>query len=263
MTVVRGADFVTLVNALLGTSAVLSLITPLPLTGGLAAGDLFIALVTVGLIFDGLDGLVARRFGISRAGRMLDSLSDAITFGLAPAAYAAFVFGPTAAGPLVVLAVLLFMACALYRLALFTTLSSERLVFRGLPSPVAGITLLLAALLPAAIVPVDPALLVAGLAAVLGALMVSGVRYPKLRGRTQPALLLFAGLAGLHLVAYFALPGARPLVVTSGIGISVAVVLAAPIFVPAGQREGAPAGRQGSPAAPDGEGTEEADAHGP
>lgn len=234
---VRGADFVTLVNALLGTTAVLSLITPLPLPGDLTAGDLFIVLVTLGLIFDGLDGLVARRFGISRAGRMLDSLSDAITFGLAPAAYVAFAFGAWALP-----AVLLFMAAALYRLALFTTLSSDKTVFHGLPSPVAGITLLLAALLPAEVLPVDPLVVVFPLAVALGALMVSGVRYPKVRGRYQPALVAFAALAAVHLVLYFAAPQVRSLVVASGIGISVAVVLAAPLLLPEGTGTETPEG---------------------
>lgn len=221
---IEGADVVTLVNALLGTTAVLSLVVPLPVD--LAPSAVFVLLVTVGLIFDGLDGLVARRYGMSRAGRMLDSLSDAITFGLAPAA---FVLHRTGAVWLVP-PLLVFLACAMYRLALFTTLDEAKTVFNGLPSPVAGITLLLAAILPASTGLVREAT-AGGLAVALGALMVSGIRYPKIRGRHQPMLVVFAALALVHLVVYFALPGLRRLVVGSGLVVSVGVVAFAPLFV--------------------------------
>lgn len=220
---VEGADVVTLVNALLGTTAILSLVVPLPVD--LSPGAVFVLLITVGLVFDGLDGLVARRFGMSRAGRMLDSLSDAITFGLAPAA---FILHRTDAVWLLP-ALLVFMGCAMYRLALFTTLDEAKTVFNGLPSPVAGITLLLAAILPAS-VGFSREAVAGGLAVVLGVLMVSGIRYPKIRGRYQPMLVVFALLALAHLVVYFAVPGLRPTVVASGLVVSVGVVVFAPAF---------------------------------
>lgn len=223
---VEGADFVTLVNALLGATAVLSLIAPLP--GGLSPASVFILLVTLGLVFDGLDGLVARRYGMSAAGRMLDSFSDAITFGLAPAA---FVLHQLDAALLLLPAVLVFVGCTIYRLAQFTTLESERTVFNGLPSPVAGIVLLLAAVLPVRWH------FAFALALLLGALMVSGIAYPKIRGPYQPALVVFALLALLHLGLYFVVPGWRSLVVASGIGISVAVVLGAPFLVDDAEEE--------------------------
>lgn len=240
MAEIRGADFVTLLNALLGTTAVLSLIRPLPVLQGplaLSPDHLFLALVTAALIGDGLDGLVARRFGMSSAGRMLDSLSDAITFGLAPAAFAVHVVGP-----IVVPAVLLFLVCAMWRLAIFTTLTEEKTVFHGLPSPVAGIVLLGVTLLlgepgfPPATVP----MVVFGLAVGLGGLMVSGVRYPKIRGRLMPLLVVFAAAAGVHLVVYFAVPAARLVVVASGLVISLGVVVAAPFFAADDRPRGAP-----------------------
>lgn len=95
--------------------------------------------IMIGGACDVLDGRVARATGTgSRFGEELDSLVDAITFGLAPAMimYFAvlhkdgwdwlFVFG--------------FVACAVIRLARFNVEQAGRAktYFRGLPSPAAG-----------------------------------------------------------------------------------------------------------------------------
>lgn len=98
--------------------------------------------VLIGAVCDGIDGRVARatRTG-TRFGAELDSLVDAISFGLAPAMimYFAvlhkegwdwlFVFG--------------FVACAVVRLARFNVEQAGRAKthFHGLPSPAAGCTL--------------------------------------------------------------------------------------------------------------------------
>ncbi len=98
--------------------------------------------VLIGAVLDGIDGRVARatRTG-SQFGAELDSLVDAISFGLAPAMimYFAvlhkegwdwlFVFG--------------FCACAVIRLARFNVEQAGRAKthFHGLPSPAAGCTL--------------------------------------------------------------------------------------------------------------------------
>ncbi len=95
--------------------------------------------VLIGAVCDALDGRVARATGTgSRFGAELDSLVDAISFGLAPAMimYFAvlhkngwdwlFVFG--------------FTACAVVRLARFNVEQAGRpkTYFHGLPSPAAG-----------------------------------------------------------------------------------------------------------------------------
>lgn len=98
--------------------------------------------IVLGGIADALDGRVARAVGASGPfGEELDSLVDAITFGLAP-------------GMIVYFAVLrhdgwdwiftfLFTACAVIRLARFnvTQAGSSKTHFIGLPSPAAGGTL--------------------------------------------------------------------------------------------------------------------------
>jgi CDP-diacylglycerol--serine O-phosphatidyltransferase len=74
------ADMITLMNFLCGVFAVMSSVDG---GDGLRKAMYLIAL---GMIFDGLDGPVARRYGTShRFGVWLDSLADAVTFCIAPA----------------------------------------------------------------------------------------------------------------------------------------------------------------------------------
>ena len=98
--------------------------------------------VVCGAIADAFDGRVARATGTGgKFGEELDSLVDAITFGLAPSLIVYF-------------AVLnrdnwswvwafLFTACAVLRLARFNVAQAgvSKRYFQGLPSPAAGITL--------------------------------------------------------------------------------------------------------------------------
>lgn len=98
--------------------------------------------VVMGGIMDAFDGRVARATNTGgRFGEELDSLVDAVTFGLAPALIMYF-------------AVLnregwdwfwcfIFAACAVLRLARFNVeqAGSAKTYFQGLPSPAAGITL--------------------------------------------------------------------------------------------------------------------------
>ena len=108
-----------------------------------------VAVVVAGLL-DGLDGRVARLTNTqSEFGVQYDSLSDLISFGLAPALLAfnwslsgLRELGPTA-GKLGWLAAFLFVACAALRLARFNTqaASADKSYFQGLASPAAAGTL--------------------------------------------------------------------------------------------------------------------------
>ena len=101
------------------------------------------AFIVLGGIADTLDGRVARATGTgSRFGEELDSLVDAISFGLAPALIMYFaVLEPAAAGSGCF--VFIFTACAVMRLARFNVEQAGRKKthFHGLPSPAAGLTL--------------------------------------------------------------------------------------------------------------------------
>ena len=108
-----------------------------------------VAIIVAGLL-DGLDGRVARMTNTqSDFGEQYDSLSDLISFGLAPALLA-FNWSlsslgeiSTFAGKLGWLAAFLFMACAALRLARFNTQVgiADKRYFQGLASPAAAGTL--------------------------------------------------------------------------------------------------------------------------
>jgi len=108
-----------------------------------------IAIIVAGFL-DGLDGRVARMTNTqSDFGEQYDSLSDLISFGLAPALLA-FNWSlsslgeiSTLAGKLGWLAAFLFMACAALRLARFNTQAgiADKRYFQGLASPAAAGTL--------------------------------------------------------------------------------------------------------------------------
>ena len=110
--------------------------------------------VFVAMVFDGLDGRVARLTHTESAfGAELDSLSDMVSFGVAPALvvyhwalkdFAAIksvaVLGPWLSSKLGWIAAFVYCACAALRLARFnTTLDvGDKRFFQGLPSPAAA-----------------------------------------------------------------------------------------------------------------------------
>lgn len=82
------ADILTLLNASCGAGAVFACMAYLE-THQLACFYLAVALGPLALVFDALDGRVARwRHEHSLLGRELDSLADVISFGVAPASIA-------------------------------------------------------------------------------------------------------------------------------------------------------------------------------
>ena len=98
--------------------------------------------VLLGGICDALDGRVARATNAgTEFGEELDSLVDAITFGLAPGMIMYFAVLNRDGWDWVW--VFLFSACAVMRLARFNIeqAGTAKTYFQGLPSPAAGITL--------------------------------------------------------------------------------------------------------------------------
>ena len=90
-------------------------------------------------MLDGLDGRVARLTNSqSLFGAQYDSLSDVISFGLAPAIIV-FLWGLNSIGQAGWIFSFLFVAAAALRLARFNTyMGSEDTFFKGLPSPIAA-----------------------------------------------------------------------------------------------------------------------------
>ncbi len=102
--------------------------------------DLAAAGVFVAMVLDSLDGRVARMTNTQSAfGEQMDSLSDMVSFGAAPALIA-YEWGLKGLGRWGWVAAFVYCACAALRLARFnvnTTVVDKR-YFQGLPSPAAA-----------------------------------------------------------------------------------------------------------------------------
>jgi CDP-diacylglycerol---serine O-phosphatidyltransferase len=116
------ADWFTLSNALCGVGALFSAMTYLQ-TAEVLHLYLACVLMPFALLFDVLDGRIARwRQQGSAMGRELDSLSDVISFGVAPAAIA-YACGMQGLYDRIVL--LFFVACGVSRLARYNVTAEE------------------------------------------------------------------------------------------------------------------------------------------
>lgn len=133
------ADWVTLGNAVCGTGALFSMLSYLQ-DGRVQHVYYACALVLAALVFDVLDGRVARwRQQSSTLGRELDSLADIISFGVAPAVIA---YGCGMQGLYDRIVLVYFVACGVSRLARFNV-TAEALsdgggkvkYFEGTPIP--------------------------------------------------------------------------------------------------------------------------------
>jgi CDP-diacylglycerol--serine O-phosphatidyltransferase len=133
------ADFFTLGNAACGVGAVL-LAVMFASTGSLKHFLIAAALAPAAFILDVLDGRIARaRHQHSALGRELDSLSDVISFGVAPAALG---FTAGLQGGWDVAALVYFVCCGVSRLARYNV-TAEQLsgedakvkYFEGTPIP--------------------------------------------------------------------------------------------------------------------------------
>ena len=133
------ADWFTLGNAVCGMGALFSTMTYLE-TGNIKHVYFACALVVAALIFDVIDGRVARwRQKSSAMGRELDSLADIISFGVAPAIIA---YGCGMQGFYDRIVLAYFVACGVSRLARYN-ITAEALsdggdkvkYFEGTPIP--------------------------------------------------------------------------------------------------------------------------------
>jgi CDP-diacylglycerol--serine O-phosphatidyltransferase len=143
------ADWFTLANAVCGTGALFSVMTYLELQD---VRHIYFAcaLVLAALIFDVLDGRIARwRQTASTLGRELDSLADIISFGVAPAIIG---YGCGMQGLYDRIVLVFFVACGVSRLARYNV-TAEALsegtgkvkYFEGTPIPTSIVLVLLLA----------------------------------------------------------------------------------------------------------------------
>ncbi len=191
------ADAFTILNALLGFSAIICAIE-----GNL---ELAYLLIVLAVLADGLDGIVARRFGSKwMIGDYLDIMADTASFAVAPSVlmwvtYRDGLGDPDLGLTVVQGQVLVFLTGAIVitfgvlRLARFCLESNNdasELFFTGLPIPATA--LLIATMLLMG----WPGLVVIFLTIIAALMMISDLRYPKAKGRAG----LIVGTLGFALV---------------------------------------------------------------
>ncbi len=232
----RLADLFTLINALMGFGALVAA------TQGQIR--LAIQMVLIGVIMDGVDGAVARLGkGGGPLGGTLDTLADALTFVTTSAVVAYLSLshdGALATGPALAVFVVplaFYMVCGLLRLARFESLRDDgkpRAYFSGIPTPAAAVMLLSLVL-----VGVSNGILLAA-AFYLGVLMVSRIRFPKLRGWMAAATVAIL----VAVLATFRDEAMQTTVTWVLLGVMALYVVAGPFYVLAryGRDDGADEG---------------------
>ncbi|MCF3111661.1 CDP-alcohol phosphatidyltransferase family protein [Niabella sp. CC-SYL272] len=142
----------TLLNLVFGCLAIKAILQPEPFffaagdtgpTTGMIVGSFFLLLAA---IVDFLDGFVARLFKATSAmGEQLDSLADAVSFGVAPGMilYRLLETGWSGHADFSqwwLLPAFIFPCAAVWRLAKFNLDKEQRYYFKGIPTPAAGLT---------------------------------------------------------------------------------------------------------------------------
>lgn len=179
-----------------------------------------LVLLLVGVVFDGFDGVAARRWGSVSWGVYADDVADAVNFGIAPGAAVAFGLGGWEGA----LAGTLFAIFTIGRLVYFTLnkTHADPGYFAGVPSPVGGLIALCAVILFR-----DHPALVGLLVGIACAQMVSFSASYRHLGRllaSQRALLSRTPLGLLPLVAVYLVWGTPgPVALILGAGLAYAV----------------------------------------
>ncbi|MFY9605929.1 MAG: CDP-diacylglycerol--serine O-phosphatidyltransferase [Thermoplasmata archaeon] len=207
-------DLFTLANGVLGFVAITYILDQ----KFLAATSLLI----LSMMMDGLDGIIARRFGSKHSmGQVLDSISDSISFAFAPAllVYAEFhaANGRALENGIVLACAVAILATGLFRLARFSAGGYQLSYFVGMPAPAAALLIVLLCLLFGATKGFEHSRyyytfeelpwLVMGLGFLASFLMASEIPYPKVQSKMAAAtgfallLAVLPSIAGLLLVA--------------------------------------------------------------
>jgi archaetidylserine synthase len=163
------ADLVTLLNATLGFLALLFVFSN--------EFHLAASLIFLGLLADGLDGMIARRLGVGKIGEYLESLADMITLSIAPLVlFYKMYYNSVASEPsqhLLLGGILIFsLLCSIIRLSSFSLLKQKE-YFIGLPTSASALFLVLISYLLPEVWYVLPVIVVLALA------MISSVHFPK------------------------------------------------------------------------------------
>jgi len=202
------ADLLSIINALLGFLAILVLfVDSLEMRIHIS-----LSLILLGLVIDGLDGIVARKFGSSKLGEYLESMADMTTLSIAPAVFVFHVYLEAVSGDVyryiyLLLALAIFLSFAIIRLASFHIMKEDKF-FIGLPASASTVILLTLAYFEVDFILILPAVVI------IGAFMASDVRFPKPGLKINAFATLFILLTIIFNKDYY---GFAPLLLFAGI----------------------------------------------
>ena len=167
------SDFVSLLNM---SSGFLSIICSINHNFELAA-----ILMIIAIMFDSIDGWVARKTNRNDTlgfGKNIDSLSDAISFGAAPAVFIYTSINPTSTilQLIVILVSLLIVVCGVLRLTRYNVIADHINISGFIGFPIPGISLIIATYYLSGLYDMYIALV---LSIIVSILMISNIKYPK------------------------------------------------------------------------------------
>ncbi len=181
----------TALNLVLGMFAIFSMLNDSFITASI--------LIFSALVVDGLDGRVARFYGVSSEfGKELDSLCDLVSFGVAPALLA-YLFSLQQYGLLGGFVAAAFATCGALRLARFNVNTGVvKGYFMGLPIPTAGCvvaTFVMTGINPAA-------WMFLLFVTFFAYLMISTIRYPDFKGKGGEPVRPVAAILAVSISCY-------------------------------------------------------------
>ena len=167
------SDFISLLNM---ASGFLSILCSINHEFWLAA-----FLMIFAIVFDSTDGWVARKTNRNDSlgfGKNIDSLSDIVSFGVAPAVflYTSLNTTPMPLQTIVILVSLLIVVCGILRLTRYNVIADHIKTSGFIGFPIPGISFILATLYLSGLFNIYSALI---LASIVSILMISNIKYPK------------------------------------------------------------------------------------
>jgi CDP-diacylglycerol--serine O-phosphatidyltransferase len=170
------ADAISLTNAIFGFLAIIFLISDIVPNVDIKLRVSF-SFILLGLLADGLDGIIARKTGISEIGEYLESIADMTSLIIAPSififySYNDFILTNPFYGIYLIAPLLLFLLFGAIRLASFHKMKNKGF-FLGLPASVSTIILLVLAYFKVDFFLLLPAIILISIA------MVTNIRFPK------------------------------------------------------------------------------------
>jgi CDP-diacylglycerol--serine O-phosphatidyltransferase len=163
------ADIITIINAVLGFLAVLLIFSNYL--------QIAASLILLGLLADGLDGIVARRMRKSGIGEYLEAIADMVSLSIAPLAllykiYYDAVFSQLYLHLFFSIVLVFSFVCSVIRLSSFSLLKQKQF-FLGLPTSASTIFLVSASFLKLNALYILPVIIILSLA------MISSILFPK------------------------------------------------------------------------------------